>query len=98
MRRGGKRRLGADGRQTGLHRLTDGLVNEARLSAIGVEIAYLDIMRALKNRLGVIAWRKQHPEIATKPITQPIVIVGSPAPEPRSSTTCSPKILTCARR
>ena len=53
----------------GCDRLTDGLINEARLSAIGVEIAYLDIMRALKNRLDVIAWRKQHPEIASEPIT-----------------------------
>ena len=40
-------------------------------------------MRALKNRLGVIAWRKQHPEIASKPITQPIFIVG----QPRTGTT-----------
>ena len=75
--------FGDDGWQPGLERLTDGLINEARLSAIGVEIAYLDIMRALKNRLGVIAWRKEHPEIATKPITTPIVIVG----QPRSGTT-----------
>jgi len=75
--------FGDDGWQPGLHRLTDGLVNEARLSAIGVEIAYLDIMRALKNRLDVIAWRKQHPEVARKPITAPIVIVG----QPRTGTT-----------
>ena len=75
--------FGADGWQTGLDRLTEGLMNEARLSAIGVEIAYLDLMRALKNRLGVIAWRKQRPEIASKPITQPIVIVG----QPRTGTT-----------
>ncbi|MGA8250943.1 MAG: sulfotransferase, partial [Mycobacterium sp.] len=75
--------FGADGWQTGLDRLTEGLINEARLSAIGVEIAYLDLMRALKNRLGVIAWRKQRPEIASKPITQPIVIVG----QPRTGTT-----------
>ena len=27
-------------------------------------------MRALKNRLGVIAWRKQHPEVASEPITR----------------------------
>ncbi len=69
--------------QAGLHRLTDGLINEARLSAIGVEIAYLDIMRALKNRLGVIAWRNQHPEVAREPVTAPIVIVG----QPRTGTT-----------
>ena len=47
--------FGDDGWQPGLDRLTDGLINEARLSDLGVEIAYLDLMRALKNRLGVIA-------------------------------------------
>jgi hypothetical protein len=75
--------FGGDGWQAGLTRVTDGLVDEARLSAIGVEIAYLDIMRALKNRLDVIAWRNQHPEIAEQPITAPIFIVG----QPRTGTT-----------
>ncbi|ORV81518.1 hypothetical protein AWC11_27200 [Mycobacterium interjectum] len=75
--------FGADGWQPGLQRLTDGLGDEARLSPIGVEIAYLDVMRALKNRLGVIAWRTQHPEIADNPITAPIFIVG----QPRTGTT-----------
>ena len=56
--------FGADGWQPGLELVADGLVSEARLSVIGVEIAHLDLMRALKNRLDVIAWRKQHPEIA----------------------------------
>ena len=74
---------GYEGWQAGLQRLTDGLINEARLSAIGVEIAYLDIMRALKNRLGVIAWRNEHPEVAREPVTAPIVIVG----QPRTGTT-----------
>lgn len=74
---------GLAGWQAGLHVLTDGLINEARLSGIGVEIAYLDIMRALKNRLGVVAWRKQHPEVAVGTITRPIVIVG----QPRTGTT-----------
>ncbi len=75
--------FGADGWQDGLQRVTDALIHEARLSAIGVEIAHLDLMRALRNRLGVIAWRRQHPEIATKAIDQPIVIVG----QPRTGTT-----------
>jgi hypothetical protein len=74
---------GYEGWRLGLDRLTDGLVNEARLSAIGVEIAHLDIMRALKNRLGIIAWRKRHPEIESEPITAPIFIVG----QPRTGTT-----------
>ncbi len=84
MRRNRLRRLRVlDGWQHGLELVTDGLVNEARLSPIGVEVAYLDLMRALKNRLDVIAWRKQHPEIAGKGIDAPIVIVG----QPRTGTT-----------
>lgn len=75
--------FGADGWQHGLELVADGLIREARLSPIGVEVAYLDLMRALKNRLDVIAWRKQHPEIATQPIDAPIVIVG----QPRTGTT-----------
>jgi hypothetical protein len=75
--------FGAEGWRPGLHRLTDGLINDARLSDIGVEIAHLDIMRALKNRLGVIAWRKGHPEVAGESIAAPIFIVG----QPRTGTT-----------
>lgn len=75
--------FGDEGWRPGLERVADGLVNEARLSPIGVEIAHLDLIRALANRLGVIAWRKEHPEIAVKPITAPIFIVG----QPRTGTT-----------
>ena len=86
----GSEDFGDDGWQPGLHRLADGLINEARLSDIGVEIAHLDIMRALKNRLGVIAWRKEHPEVATQEITAPIFIVG----QPRTGTTILYDLLT----
>jgi hypothetical protein len=75
--------FGDDGWQPGLQRLVDGLVHEAQLSAIGVEIAYADIIRALSNRLGVIDWRKKHPEVAAEQIIRPIVIVG----QPRTGTT-----------
>ncbi|MDT5220579.1 MAG: hypothetical protein QOF15_2684, partial [Mycobacterium sp.] len=75
--------FGADGWQPGLELVADGLISEARLSPIGVEIAHLDLMRALKNRLDVIAWRRQHPEVAAKGIDEPIVIVG----QPRTGTT-----------
>ena len=37
--------FGEDGWQSGLELLTDGLVNEARLSVIGTEVAYLDLIR-----------------------------------------------------
>jgi hypothetical protein len=69
--------------QSGLHRVIDGLVNEARLSPLGVEIAYADIMRALKNRLGIMAWRTSHPEVAAERVSQPVFILG----QPRTGTT-----------
>ena len=75
--------FGGDEWQSGLHRVIDGLVNEARLSPLGVEIAHADITRALKNRLGIIAWRTSHPEVAAEPVTQPIFILG----QPRTGTT-----------
>ncbi|MUL74600.1 sulfotransferase [Mycolicibacterium sp. CBMA 226] len=75
--------FGGDQWQPGLHRFIDGVVNEARLSPIGVEIAYADIMRALKNRLNILAWRAAHPAVAAQPVAQPIFIVG----QPRTGTT-----------
>lgn len=72
-----------DSWRSGLDLLTDGLINEARLSPLGVEIAAADIMRALTNRLQITAWRAAHPEVAEKPIHQPVFIVG----QPRTGTT-----------
>ena len=63
----------------GLGRLCDGLVGEARLNDLGVEIAALDIVRPLKNRLQIVEWRKAHPEIAAQKISRPIFIVGPAA-------------------
>jgi hypothetical protein len=67
----------------GLGLLCDGFVQEARLNDLGVEIAALDVVRALKNRLQVVDWRKVHPEIAEEKIEKPIFIVG----QPRTGTT-----------
>ncbi|MUL66306.1 sulfotransferase family protein [Mycobacterium sp. CBMA 234] len=75
--------FGGDTWREGLDRLTDGLVAEARLSPLGIEIAVLDITRALVNRLQVVAHRKTHPEVRAERIEQPIVIVG----QPRTGTT-----------
>lgn len=74
---------GEDDWRDGLGRLVDGLVHEARLSDLGVEIAVLDIIRPLVNRLRITAWRKQNPAIAAAPVERPIFIVG----QPRTGTT-----------
>ena len=67
----------------GLDRLCHGLVHDARLNAIGVEIAALDIARAMTNRLRIVDWRRQHPEIGAAAVPRPIFIVG----QPRTGTT-----------
>ena len=75
--------FGDDGWQPALELLVDGLVNEARLSMIGVEVAHVDLMRALSNRLGVVDWRKKSPDVVRQQIARPIFIVG----QPRTGTT-----------
>ncbi|MCV7154743.1 sulfotransferase family protein [Mycolicibacterium pyrenivorans] len=72
-----------DSWRDGLSRLCDGLINEAHLSGLGVEIAVADVVRALTSRLQIVDWRKNHPEVAAAPVTRPIFIVG----QPRTGTT-----------
>jgi len=67
----------------GLARLCDGLVSEARLNDLGVEIAVLDVIRPLTGRLQIVKWRKENPAVAAQPVTRPIFIVG----QPRTGTT-----------
>ena len=67
----------------GLARLCDGLVSEARLNDLGVEIAVLDVIRPLTSRLQIVKWRTENPDVAAQPITRPIFIVG----QPRTGTT-----------
>jgi len=67
----------------GLARLCDGLVSEARLNDLGVEIAVLDVIRPLTGRLQIVKWRKENPAVAAQPVTRPIFVVG----QPRTGTT-----------
>jgi len=68
--------LGADTWREGLARLVDALNAEARLNDIGVLVATGDIVAYLTNRLRVVEWHRQHPELARTDVTPPIVIVG----------------------
>ncbi|WP_370331649.1 sulfotransferase [Mycolicibacterium hippocampi] len=66
-----------------LARLCDGLAADARLNDLGVEIAVMDVVRALSNRLRIVDWRRRHPEVAASPVERPLFIVG----QPRTGTT-----------
>jgi Sulfotransferase family len=69
--------------QEGLDRLLDAWHDEARLNAVGIEVARAEVVGTLATRLSILAWRSAHPEIARGPIVQPIVIMG----QPRTGTT-----------
>src|SRR5262245_25100389 len=69
--------------QEGFDILVDGLQSEPQLNEVGIEVAVTDLGNSLANRLGIIAWRQEHPEVAAVGIHRPIVIVG----QPRTGTT-----------
>ncbi len=69
--------------QEGLDILLDSLVTEARLHELGVEVAATGIVDQLVARLGIVAHRTAHPEVAAGTVDHPIFIVG----QPRTGTT-----------
>jgi hypothetical protein len=72
-----------DGWRENLTLLCDGLVNEAHLSDLGVEIAVVDLIGPLTNRLHITRLRNERADIAAAPVERPIFIVG----QPRTGTT-----------
>jgi Sulfotransferase family len=68
--------FGDDDWREGLSRLVVALDEEARLNQLGEQIAAGEIVTLLSNRLELIAWRRDHPEITRADIVPPIVIVG----------------------
>ena len=83
VERAGSDDFGEQQWREGLDRYLDSVSTEARLNDLGVEIVLSDVVSTLTNRLNINAFRATHPEVAAKPITQPIVIVG----QPRTGTT-----------
>jgi len=69
--------------QEGLERLLASLAAEARLNDLGATIVETELGAYLRNRLGIVAHRRAHPEVAERPIIRPLVIVG----QPRTGTT-----------
>ena len=56
---------------------------EAQLHELGVEIAASGVVEYLVNRLGIVAYRRENPEVAEATVDQPVFIVG----QPRTGTT-----------
>ncbi len=69
--------------QEGLDILLDGFQHEAQLNDLGVEVAAGDVVSYLSARLGITAFRREHPDLTAGAVTAPIFIVG----QPRTGTT-----------
>jgi hypothetical protein len=60
----------------GLDRLVDAFNTEAALNELGRTIVDGEMTGYLTTRLGIVAHRRAHPEIADAPVVPPIVIIG----------------------
>ncbi|HEX5615041.1 MAG TPA: sulfotransferase [Acidimicrobiia bacterium] len=75
----------------GLDALVASLRDEAALSELGAIALEAQITRMLTNRLRILDWHRNHPELATTPVTRPLIVVGLP----RTGTTLLSYLLDC---
>ncbi len=68
--------FGEDSWRPGLERYVESLRSESHLHELGEQIVAGEIVDYLAIRLGLVAWREQHPEIADVDVVPPIFIVG----------------------
>jgi hypothetical protein len=70
--------FGTDSYLAALGPLVESIKNEAKLNEPGLAEIHGRIVAALANRLVVVAWEKDHPLEAAKPIAAPVAILGMP--------------------
>jgi Sulfotransferase family len=68
--------LGEKSWRDGLERLLWSLREEADLNELGVQIAAGEVVAYLSNRLEIIEWRREHPQVAAGDVVPPVVIIG----------------------
>lgn len=95
LKRGDSRDLGPDtGWREPFHQLIRSLRDEAKLNPLGLTMAHGQIVQLLRARIRAVALWASHPEILTRQLAPPIVIVGPM----RSGTTRVQRLLACDRR
>lgn len=80
--------------QGGFAALVASLQTEARLNPIGRTLAHGQLVQILRERLRAYRLWRKHPEILDRPLSPPIIILGSM----RSGTTRVQRLLACDRR
>lgn len=83
--------FGPDDFRTPLRVLLEAVESEAALTIAGRLVTRTEVLRLLRNRLRLVAWRHANPAAAAAPVTAPIVIVGTA----RSGTSILHELLAC---
>lgn len=83
--------FGSETYRDGLEVFVGSLNDEAQLNEIGGMALDAQIVGMLTNRLRIIEWRRDHPEVATEQIVAPLVVTGLP----RTGTTLLSALLGC---
>jgi hypothetical protein len=83
--------FGAPSYRDGLEVLVGSLNEEAQLSELGIAALDAQLTGILTNRLRVLAWRRDHPEVAIERVDEPLVVIGLP----RTGTTLLSALLGC---
>jgi hypothetical protein len=63
--------------RVGLDLLVESCSREAKLNDIGKATLDGQVRGSLRNRLRVLDWHKQHPELASQPVPEPVFVVGA---------------------
>lgn len=64
--------------QEGLEALVASANHEAQLNELGEATLSSQVTSSIANRLGVVRWHAEHPEIAAAPVDAPVFILGLP--------------------
>jgi hypothetical protein len=68
--------FGGTSHRDGLELYCRSVTDEARLNAIGAQAIPGAVVGALSNRLRVVDWAKQHPEVTDEEIVAPWIVIG----------------------
>ena len=74
--------------------LLTSLAGEARLNPVGRLVAYIHVLKLLRERLWAEQWFAEHPQIRQRPLAEPVVVVGPM----RSGTTRLHRLLAADER
>ncbi len=70
--------FGGDSWREGLHLLVDSVESTPGVNPGGRDFVYGQLVDALRNRLRIVDYLKQHPEIRQERVERPLVILGLP--------------------